>query len=249
MSADAFAAECSRIVAERQGDAAHRALDALVTGLLTSLGYGEGMAIFKAGVAAAHSAEAPQPWREEIEAALDSVVQAIRNMPGVRVMVSIDSLRQALQSSDASQAECARLLAENAQFKADREFSRNWAISTWPDVSDEAFKGAQVQEPADNARRQAFMGGAKWARDWLMFYRYGEAAKDQAKATRAVNDRLAALRAENERYGAALDDIIHATEIPPHKRDDTEFLRASCSIALSFARYARTPTKGEPDHG
>lgn len=54
---DQFASACKEIVARLSGDAAHRALDSLVTHLLSSLGYGEGMAIFLAAVAAYHQPE------------------------------------------------------------------------------------------------------------------------------------------------------------------------------------------------
>lgn len=46
MSPKEFAQACRDIVYKHEGHIAHRALDKLVTGLLTDLGYGEGMAIF-----------------------------------------------------------------------------------------------------------------------------------------------------------------------------------------------------------
>lgn len=46
MTPPEFAEACRTIVARHLGDAAHRQLDALVTELLTGLGYGEGMGIF-----------------------------------------------------------------------------------------------------------------------------------------------------------------------------------------------------------
>ena len=52
-----FTAECRRIVAEAAGDDAHRQLDRLVTRLLSSLGFGEGMAVFIATVRRAHDEE------------------------------------------------------------------------------------------------------------------------------------------------------------------------------------------------
>ena len=55
LSPDAFAAECRHIVDTLEGDAAHRALDSLVTRLLSSLGYSEGLAVFIGGVRRAHA--------------------------------------------------------------------------------------------------------------------------------------------------------------------------------------------------
>lgn len=55
ISPDQFALACNEIVQTQSGDAAHCALDRLVTELLTSLGYGEGMAVFIAAVAPYHS--------------------------------------------------------------------------------------------------------------------------------------------------------------------------------------------------
>lgn len=55
ISPDQFALACKEIVQRQSGDAAHRELDQFVTELLTSLGYGEGMAVFIAGVAPYHS--------------------------------------------------------------------------------------------------------------------------------------------------------------------------------------------------
>lgn len=52
---EAFAAGVRAILAQHKGDMAHRVLDAVVTTLLTSLGYGEGMAIFLEAVAGRHS--------------------------------------------------------------------------------------------------------------------------------------------------------------------------------------------------
>lgn len=46
ISPETFAANCNKIVQTLDGHAAHRALDALVTDLLTRLGYGDGMRIF-----------------------------------------------------------------------------------------------------------------------------------------------------------------------------------------------------------
>lgn len=53
-----FCQACSELVAHHAGDEAHRRLDWLVTDLLSSLGYGDGMAIFLKGVAPYHSGEA-----------------------------------------------------------------------------------------------------------------------------------------------------------------------------------------------
>ena len=55
LSPSEFAAACKDLVTRLEGDAAHRALDLLATDLLTSLGYGEGMAIFIAAVAPYHA--------------------------------------------------------------------------------------------------------------------------------------------------------------------------------------------------
>lgn len=49
-----FAAACTDIVTRHAGDAAHRELDALVTSLLSSIGYSEGMAIFMTHAAPFH---------------------------------------------------------------------------------------------------------------------------------------------------------------------------------------------------
>jgi hypothetical protein len=53
----AFADSCRAIVKTKTGHEAHRALDALVTNLLSRLGYGEGMAIFIANVGGKHPRE------------------------------------------------------------------------------------------------------------------------------------------------------------------------------------------------
>lgn len=55
LSASEFADVCRYIVASRKGHAAHLALDAVVTNLLTNLGYGEGMAIFLEAVTPVHA--------------------------------------------------------------------------------------------------------------------------------------------------------------------------------------------------
>lgn len=57
-----FAAACREIVQQHDGHAAHRMLDRLVTSLLTSLGYGDGMAIFIAAVGEFHPT--PEPTDE-----------------------------------------------------------------------------------------------------------------------------------------------------------------------------------------
>lgn len=49
-----FASACREIVRLHKGDIAHRVLDQVVTALLISLGYGEGMAIFVEGVQSYH---------------------------------------------------------------------------------------------------------------------------------------------------------------------------------------------------
>lgn len=52
-----FASACRAIVRQREGHEAHRLLDRLVTDLLSSLGYSEGMEIFLAKVTPFHSGE------------------------------------------------------------------------------------------------------------------------------------------------------------------------------------------------
>lgn len=54
LSPAVFAEACQWIVANHEGDDAHRKLDMMVTSLLTSLGYGEGMEIFLASVERHH---------------------------------------------------------------------------------------------------------------------------------------------------------------------------------------------------
>ena len=54
-----FAIGCRDIVMRLEGHAAHKAIDALVTELLSSLGYGEGMDIFLAAVAPYHEESKP----------------------------------------------------------------------------------------------------------------------------------------------------------------------------------------------
>lgn len=51
---DAFAEACQWIVDNHEGHEAHRMLDRLVTALLTSLGYGDGMDVFLAHVREFH---------------------------------------------------------------------------------------------------------------------------------------------------------------------------------------------------
>lgn len=55
LSPQAFFLACREIVANHEGHASHRELDRLVTDLLTSLGYGDGMAIFMREVTPHHS--------------------------------------------------------------------------------------------------------------------------------------------------------------------------------------------------
>lgn len=50
-----FARSCRAIVENKSGDEAHHALDLLVTELLSSLGYGEGMAVFLDAVKPYHA--------------------------------------------------------------------------------------------------------------------------------------------------------------------------------------------------
>ena len=56
---DEFAQRCQQIVQQHEGHTAHRMLDNLVTDLLSSLGYSEGMAIFIAHVRQFHPASHP----------------------------------------------------------------------------------------------------------------------------------------------------------------------------------------------
>lgn len=58
ISPSEFAAACRDLVTQHDGDDAHRLLDLLVTDLLSSLGYGEGMAIFLAAVGSKHGGPA-----------------------------------------------------------------------------------------------------------------------------------------------------------------------------------------------
>jgi len=58
LSPTEFALACSGIVTQLDGHTAHRALDHLVTDLLCSLGYGDGMAVFLAHVTPPHAQEA-----------------------------------------------------------------------------------------------------------------------------------------------------------------------------------------------
>lgn len=55
MTPEAFAAACGYIVQTEEGHEAHRQLDQLVTSLLCSLGYGDGMAVFLAHVGPYHT--------------------------------------------------------------------------------------------------------------------------------------------------------------------------------------------------
>lgn len=54
LSPAVFAEACDFLVVNHSGDDLHRKLDALVTSLLTTLGYGEGMAVFMARVSRHH---------------------------------------------------------------------------------------------------------------------------------------------------------------------------------------------------
>lgn len=58
ISPEQFATACAQIVQQQSGHEAHKALDQLVTGLLSSLGYGEGMAVFLAAVGPCHEPRA-----------------------------------------------------------------------------------------------------------------------------------------------------------------------------------------------
>lgn len=57
LSADGFAETCRWIVDNHDGDEAHRMLDRLVTALLTSLGFGDGMDVFLNHVRNYHGGE------------------------------------------------------------------------------------------------------------------------------------------------------------------------------------------------
>lgn len=59
MTPKAFAEDCAYIVRTETGDQAHRQLDQLVTLLLCSLGYGDGMAVFVAHVGPYHDRSIP----------------------------------------------------------------------------------------------------------------------------------------------------------------------------------------------
>lgn len=58
ISPEQFATACAQIVQQQSGHEAHKALDQLVTGLLSSLGYSEGMAVFLAAVGPCHEPRA-----------------------------------------------------------------------------------------------------------------------------------------------------------------------------------------------
>lgn len=58
----AFAEECRYIVETMRGHEAHRELDFLSNRVLSSLGFGEGVAIFEAAVAHWHSEAQPYPY-------------------------------------------------------------------------------------------------------------------------------------------------------------------------------------------
>ncbi|ODU22796.1 MAG: hypothetical protein ABS87_01100 [Sphingomonas sp. SCN 67-18] len=61
MTPDRFSAECRRIITDHQGHEAHRMLDLLTNEVLSSLGYGEGIAIFEAAVREWHRSDRPYP--------------------------------------------------------------------------------------------------------------------------------------------------------------------------------------------
>lgn len=58
LSPEEFSLACRALVERHNGDEAHLRLDWLVTDLLSSLGYGEGMAVFLAHVRQYHEASA-----------------------------------------------------------------------------------------------------------------------------------------------------------------------------------------------
>lgn len=85
LSAEQFAAECGKIVAKSSADKAHQKLDQLVTSLLCSLGFSEGMEIFMANVTSAHKSiylcgpingctdDECKDWREYVKSQWDGV--------------------------------------------------------------------------------------------------------------------------------------------------------------------------------
>ena len=60
MTPEAFAAACNYIVKTEEGHEAHRQLDQIVTSLLSSLGYSDGMRVFLDAVQPYHVKE-PHP--------------------------------------------------------------------------------------------------------------------------------------------------------------------------------------------
>ncbi|MFT4056733.1 MAG: hypothetical protein QM681_19670 [Novosphingobium sp.] len=67
-SPEQFAAVCKQIVMQHDGHTAHHMLDRLVTDLLSSLGYSEGMAVFLAHVAPFHNSPAVPDGRRPVTA-------------------------------------------------------------------------------------------------------------------------------------------------------------------------------------
>lgn len=91
LSPEQFATACQQIVQTQSGDAAHRALDQLVTNLLSSLGYGEGMAVFINAVKPCHDAPA------FIAAYLDSLAERTRQRGMARAFrIAADGVRAGL---------------------------------------------------------------------------------------------------------------------------------------------------------
>lgn len=62
-----FADDCRQIVQQHSGHKAHRQLDLLTNEILTSLGYGEGIAIFEAAVCDWHRDGLPYPADESAQ--------------------------------------------------------------------------------------------------------------------------------------------------------------------------------------
>jgi len=78
-----FVSACAEIVTQQDGHAAHRELDQLVTDLLTSLGYGDGMAVFLAHVAPLHAPDLPDDTPKNWHTVAD-VARTIAHTQGVQ---------------------------------------------------------------------------------------------------------------------------------------------------------------------
>lgn len=95
ISPEQFATACAQIVQQQSGHEAHKALDQLVTGLLSSLGYGEGMAVFLAEVGPCHEPRAQ--IEREIAEGLDRLAARCKQRGVARgLRVAADHVRAGL---------------------------------------------------------------------------------------------------------------------------------------------------------